>query len=315
MAGKAGFTDSAPSAGRWPSVSAKSRPQAGGARHRPEARPRPCGPGRRDRGQRRGGGSRVDQHDPDRRDHRIRRREVIAGERGIIKGAKPSHIVVSCRPSILFAARDRRAARAKGIPMVDARAAAPAAPVGRAVGDRGRRQGDRRRSAETCSRRWGNRTFHVGPLGNGLAMKLVNNMLVQVNTVAVAEALVLEVRAEPRSRRPSTRWCKRLDRRQCGLVRCVFRASSRATTSPAARSTSPTRTRSSRPPLPSAWACRCCSATSRSRSTRWPAHRGSTGRTARRSKDLRADGRRESEGGNQMTTFVLIHGAYQGGWI
>jgi 3-hydroxyisobutyrate dehydrogenase-like beta-hydroxyacid dehydrogenase len=41
----------------------------------------------------------------------------------------------------------------------------------------------------------GNRTFHVGPLGNGLAMKLVNNMLVQVNTVAVAEALVLGVKA------------------------------------------------------------------------------------------------------------------------
>ena len=41
----------------------------------------------------------------------------------------------------------------------------------------------------------GNRTFHVGPLGSGLAMKLVNNMLVQVNTVAVAEALVLGVKA------------------------------------------------------------------------------------------------------------------------
>jgi 3-hydroxyisobutyrate dehydrogenase-like beta-hydroxyacid dehydrogenase len=41
----------------------------------------------------------------------------------------------------------------------------------------------------------GNRAFHVGPLGSGLAMKLVNNMLVQVNTVAVAEALVLGVKA------------------------------------------------------------------------------------------------------------------------
>jgi 3-hydroxyisobutyrate dehydrogenase-like beta-hydroxyacid dehydrogenase len=41
----------------------------------------------------------------------------------------------------------------------------------------------------------GSRTFHVGPLGSGLAMKLVNNMLVQVNTVAVAEAMVLGVKA------------------------------------------------------------------------------------------------------------------------
>lgn len=41
----------------------------------------------------------------------------------------------------------------------------------------------------------GSQTFHVGPLGSGLAMKLVNNMLVQVNTVAVAEAMVLGVKA------------------------------------------------------------------------------------------------------------------------
>jgi 3-hydroxyisobutyrate dehydrogenase-like beta-hydroxyacid dehydrogenase len=41
----------------------------------------------------------------------------------------------------------------------------------------------------------GARVFHMGGLGQGLAMKLVNNMLIQVNTVAVAEALVLGVKA------------------------------------------------------------------------------------------------------------------------
>ena len=41
----------------------------------------------------------------------------------------------------------------------------------------------------------GKNIFHVGKLGQGLAMKLVNNMLVQVNTVAVAEALVMGVKA------------------------------------------------------------------------------------------------------------------------
>jgi 3-hydroxyisobutyrate dehydrogenase-like beta-hydroxyacid dehydrogenase len=47
----------------------------------------------------------------------------------------------------------------------------------------------------------GTNLFHVGGLGQGLAMKLVNNMLVQVNTVAVAEALVLGVKAglDPRT--------------------------------------------------------------------------------------------------------------------
>src|SRR3989454_384471 len=44
-------------------------------------------------------------------------------------------------------------------------------------------------------RAMGANVFHVGALGQGLAMKLVNNMLVQVNTVAVAEALVLGVKA------------------------------------------------------------------------------------------------------------------------
>src|SRR5687767_4341235 len=122
---------------------------------------------------------------------------VIVGERGIIKGAKPGHIVVCMSTIDPFAARalaDQLSA--KGIAMVDA-------PVS---GGTGRAQsgelsvivgGDKDVVArcEDLFKAMGNRTFHVGPLGNGLAMKLVNNMLVQVNTVAVAEALVLGVKA------------------------------------------------------------------------------------------------------------------------
>lgn len=37
--------------------------------------------------------------------------------------------------------------------------------------------------------------FHVGDIGQGLALKLVNNMLIQVNTVAVAEAFALGAKA------------------------------------------------------------------------------------------------------------------------
>ncbi len=37
--------------------------------------------------------------------------------------------------------------------------------------------------------------FHVGDVGQGLAMKLANNLLVQVGTVAVAEALVMGAKA------------------------------------------------------------------------------------------------------------------------
>ena len=123
--------------------------------------------------------------------------EVIAGERGIIKGAKPGHIVVCMSTIDPFAARAlAEQLEAKGIAMVDA-------PVS---GGTGRAQsgelsvivgGDKDVVAkcEDLFKAMGNRTFHVGPLGSGLAMKLVNNMLVQVNTVAVAEALVLGVKA------------------------------------------------------------------------------------------------------------------------
>jgi 3-hydroxyisobutyrate dehydrogenase-like beta-hydroxyacid dehydrogenase len=124
-------------------------------------------------------------------------KEVIAGERGIIKGAKPGHIVVCMSTIDPFAARELAdQLKAKGIAMVDA-------PVS---GGTGRAQsgelsvivgGDKDVVAkcEDLFKAMGNRIFHVGPLGSGLAMKLVNNMLVQVNTVAVAEALVLGVKA------------------------------------------------------------------------------------------------------------------------
>jgi 3-hydroxyisobutyrate dehydrogenase len=122
---------------------------------------------------------------------------VIAGERGIIQSAKAGHIVLCMATIDPFAARalaDKLASQ--GIAMLDA-------PVS---GGTGRAQSgelsvivggaaDVVAKCEDLFSVMGNRTFHVGPLGSGLAMKLVNNMLVQVNTVAVAEAMVLGVKA------------------------------------------------------------------------------------------------------------------------
>lgn len=122
---------------------------------------------------------------------------VIIGAHGIIRGAKTGHIVLCMSTIDPFAARgfaDRLASL--DIAMLDA-------PVS---GGTGRAQsgelsvivGGAAEIVATCQDLFdamGNRTFHVGPLGSGLAMKLVNNMLVQVNTVAVAEALVLGVKA------------------------------------------------------------------------------------------------------------------------
>ena len=209
---------------------------------------------------------------------------VIAGERGIINGAKAGHIVLCMATIDPFAARslaDRL--KAKGIAMLDA-------PVS---GGTGRAQsgelsvivgGDKEVLAkcEDLFSAMGNRTFHVGPLGSGLAMKLVNNMLVQVNTVAVAEALVLGVKAglDPADH---LRGGARLDGRECGVG--------------AARAAHPQgRLRAGRHDRhllqgpgagdrlrQAAGRAACCSPTSRSRSTRWPAPKASTSRTARRS--------------------------------
>jgi 3-hydroxyisobutyrate dehydrogenase len=41
----------------------------------------------------------------------------------------------------------------------------------------------------------GTKLFHVGPIGQGLALKLVNNMLIQTTLVGVCEALVMGVKA------------------------------------------------------------------------------------------------------------------------
>jgi 3-hydroxyisobutyrate dehydrogenase-like beta-hydroxyacid dehydrogenase len=122
---------------------------------------------------------------------------VIAGERGIIERARPGHVVI-CMSTIdpLAARRLGETLGARGIAMVDApvsggteRAASGELSI-IAGGD-----ADTVKGCDDLFRAMGRNVFHVGALGQGLAMKLVNNMLVQVNTVAVAEALVLGVKA------------------------------------------------------------------------------------------------------------------------
>jgi 3-hydroxyisobutyrate dehydrogenase-like beta-hydroxyacid dehydrogenase len=122
---------------------------------------------------------------------------VIAGEHGIVQRAGRGHVVV-CMSTIdpLVARRLGQTLAARGIAMVDApvsggteRAASGELSI-IAGGD-----ADTVKACDDLFRAMGKNVFHVGALGQGLAMKLVNNMLVQVNTVAVAEALVLAVKA------------------------------------------------------------------------------------------------------------------------
>jgi len=122
---------------------------------------------------------------------------VIAGEHGIIQRAGPGHIV-ACMSTIdpLAARRLGEALGARGIAMVDAPVSGGTERA--ASGELSIICGGAADTVKACDdlfRAMGKNVFHVGALGQGLAMKLVNNMLVQVNTVAVAEALVLGVKA------------------------------------------------------------------------------------------------------------------------
>jgi 3-hydroxyisobutyrate dehydrogenase len=128
---------------------------------------------------------------------------VIAGERGIVHAAKPGHIVISMSTiDPLVARRLAGALAAHGIAMLDAPVSGGTERA--KTGELSIIAGGEATTFEACRdlfKAMGTKIFHVGGLGQGLAMKLVNNMLVQVNMVAVAEALVLGVKAglDPRT--------------------------------------------------------------------------------------------------------------------
>ena len=122
---------------------------------------------------------------------------VIAGERGIAKSARRGHIVACMSTIDPFVAR-RLAGElaAHGIAMLDAPVSGGTERA--ASGELSIIVGGAPETVAACKdlfEAMGKNVFHVGALGQRLAMKLVNNMLVQVNTVAVAEALVLGVKA------------------------------------------------------------------------------------------------------------------------
>ena len=122
---------------------------------------------------------------------------VVAGEQGIMHTARPGHIVISMSTIDPLAAR-RLAERlaAQGVAMLDAPVSGGTERA--ASGELSIIVGGAPETVAACQdlfRAMGARVFHMGGLGQGLAMKLINNMLVQVNTVAVAEALVLGVKA------------------------------------------------------------------------------------------------------------------------
>ena len=128
---------------------------------------------------------------------------VITGEHGIIHSAAPGHIVISMSTIDPFVARrlgDQLATRK--VAMLDAPVSG--GTVRAASGELSIIAGGPADTFEACRdvfKAMGANLFHVGALGQGLAMKLVNNMLGQVARVAIAEALIMGVKAglDPRT--------------------------------------------------------------------------------------------------------------------
>jgi len=186
---------------------------------------------------------------------------VILGEKGIIQSAKQGDIVL-CMSTIdpLAARRFAECLGAKGVAMLDAPVSggthgAAAATLSVIVGG----PAETFAASEDLFRAMGKNVFHVGGLGHGLAMKLINNMLGQIANVAIAEALV--VGKKPASIRiRSTRSCASAPAAACSS-RTGCPACWRAILCRGARLTSRTRTKSSKPHLRSSSACRCCSPT------------------------------------------------------
>jgi len=118
---------------------------------------------------------------------------VIIGAHGIIRGAKPGHIVLCMATIDPFAARsiaDRLAAL--GIAMLDAPVSggttgAEAATIAIMVG------GDKKvfDDALPVLQSFSANVIHMGALGNGTVAKLVNNMLSFCNMAALSEGMML----------------------------------------------------------------------------------------------------------------------------
>jgi 3-hydroxyisobutyrate dehydrogenase len=128
---------------------------------------------------------------------------VIAGDHGLIKSAKPRHIVICMSTIDPFAAkRLGEQLQARGVAMLDAPVSG--GTVRAKSGELSIIAGGPAETFDACGdlfKAMGANVFHVGTLGQGLAMKLVNNMLGQVARVAIAEALILGVKAglDPRT--------------------------------------------------------------------------------------------------------------------
>jgi 3-hydroxyisobutyrate dehydrogenase-like beta-hydroxyacid dehydrogenase len=119
--------------------------------------------------------------------------EVIVGPGGFMEGAQSGDVIISMSTIDPMALRKmQEKLDAKGIDLLDApvtgmEKGAKEGTLKAYVGGRPEALEKARRALESMT----SEILHLGQLGNGTAMKLVNNMLFQVNRVLIAEALAL----------------------------------------------------------------------------------------------------------------------------
>jgi len=123
--------------------------------------------------------------------------EVITGKGGVLEGAKPGKILVDMSTTFPLTTRwIGKEASEKGVNFLDA-------PV--SGGPKGAREGtlaimvggDRKifQKAKSILQKIGSRVFYVGELGAGQSLKLVNNLIYNLNRLAMAEGLALGTKA------------------------------------------------------------------------------------------------------------------------
>jgi 3-hydroxyisobutyrate dehydrogenase len=116
---------------------------------------------------------------------------------GFAKGAAPGHILI-CMSTVDVPTLQRLGATLaeQGITVIDAPVSG--GTTGAAAGTLSVITGGPPEAFAACKDLFdamGKNVFHMGPLGSGLAMKLINNMLLQIQVVAIAEGMVLGTKA------------------------------------------------------------------------------------------------------------------------
>lgn len=120
-------------------------------------------------------------------------RDLLLGDDGVIANARPGQIVVDHSTVDIATSRAcAEAAEAKGVHFLDAPISG--GPGGASAGTLAIMVGGSEAAFETAHEYFGKMGANVklmGPSGAGTAMKLINQLLVGVNTVAAAEAFAL----------------------------------------------------------------------------------------------------------------------------